>query len=89
MKKRNISEKNSLENFSRIFVRESMSDSVIRKSFSGNKFYLNSYERANLKTGVSKDAKFSEIRIFLTLLIRTRTSAYQGVRNVCFSKNLT
>ena len=32
-------------------------------------------------------AKFSEKLTFLTLLIRTRTCAYQGVRNVRFSQN--
>ena len=33
-------------------------------------------------------AKFSEKLTFLTSLIRTRTCAYQGVRNVSFSENV-
>ena len=35
-----------------------------------------------------KHVKFSEKKPFLTPLIRSRTCAYQGVRNVCFSENL-
>ena len=40
----------------------------------------------------TKRAKFSEKRTFLPPpppLIRTRTCAYQGVRNACFSENLS
>ena len=35
----------------------------------------------------SKFAKFSEKPTFLTPLIRTRTDAYQGLRNISFSEN--
>ena len=36
----------------------------------------------------AKHAKYSEKRTFLTPLMHTRTYAYLGVRNICFSKNL-
>ena len=37
---------------------------------------------------LTKHAKFSEKRTFLAPLVRTRTCAYQGVRNVLFLENL-